>query len=184
MAAIASTCLGHLTMRRFQLALTVCEARQGIRTVNDGGVDYHFPAMTPDDYIGPGAAAARIKIDAMFTASGRRVQDFKQIALGAALGVAVREYPMAKGHGTADYLLFIDRSPVGVVEAKKQGTSLVEVEWQSKKYSEGVPEKHDARLGPLPFIYESTGIEARFTCGLDPEPASRAVFTFHRPETS
>ena len=94
----------------------------------------------PDDYIGP-QAAARIKIDAMLTASGRRVQDFKQIALGAALGVAVREYPMAKGHGTADYLLFIDGGPVGVVEAKKEGTSLVEVEWQSKKYSESVPEK-------------------------------------------
>jgi type I restriction enzyme, R subunit len=62
--------------------------------------------MTPDDYLGP-EAAARVKIDAMLTASGWVVQDFKQIALGAAPGVAVREYPMAKGHDTADYLLFI-----------------------------------------------------------------------------
>lgn len=138
--------------------------------------------MTPDDYLGP-EAAARVKIDAMLMASGWVVQDFKQIALGVAPGVAVREYPMAKGHGTADYLLFVDGGPVGVVEAKKEGTPLVEVEWQSKRYSEGVPEKHDARRRPLPFIYESTGIESRFTCGLDPEPASRAVFTFHRPET-
>ena len=136
--------------------------------------------MTPDDYLGP-EAAARVKIDTMLMASGWVVQDFKQIALGAAPGVAVREYPMAKGHGTADYLLFVDGGPVGVVEAKKEGTPLVEVEWQSKRYSEGVPEKHDARLRPLPFIYESTGIETRFTCGLDPEPASRVVFTFHRP---
>jgi type I restriction enzyme R subunit len=38
--------------------------------------------------------------------------------------------------------------------------------------------------GPfLPFLYESTGIETLFTNGLDPEPRSRRVFTFHRPET-
>ena len=36
---------------------------------------------------------------------------------------------------------------------------------------------------PLPFIYESTGAETRFTNGYDPEARSRRVFTFHRPET-
>ena len=36
---------------------------------------------------------------------------------------------------------------------------------------------------PLPFIYESTGTETRFTNGYDPEARSRRVFTFHRPET-
>ena len=35
----------------------------------------------------------------------------------------------------------------------------------------------------LPFGYESTGSETRFTCGLDPIAASRRVFSFHRPET-
>ena len=38
--------------------------------------------------------------------------------------------------------------------------------------------------GALPFGYESTGAETRFTCGLDPVPASRRVFTFHRPGTA
>ena len=37
--------------------------------------------------------------------------------------------------------------------------------------------------GALPFGYESTGAETRFTCGLDPVAASRRVFAFHRPET-
>ncbi|MCY3806772.1 MAG: DEAD/DEAH box helicase family protein, partial [bacterium] len=37
--------------------------------------------------------------------------------------------------------------------------------------------------GVLPFGYESTGVETRFTCGLDPVPTSRRVFGFHRPET-
>jgi type I restriction enzyme R subunit len=33
----------------------------------------------------------------------------------------------------------------------------------------------------LPFIYESTGAETRFTNGYDRD-AHRRVFTFHRPE--
>jgi type I restriction enzyme R subunit len=33
------------------------------------------------------------------------------------------------------------------------------------------------------LCYQSTGTETRFTCGLDPEPRSRRVFSFHRPET-
>ena len=36
---------------------------------------------------------------------------------------------------------------------------------------------------PLPFLYESTGDETMFTDGFDPEPRSRPVVTFHRPET-
>jgi hypothetical protein len=50
--------------------------------------------------------------------------------VGGGRGVAVREFPMAKGHGVADYLLFVDGKPVGVVEAKKTGTPLVGVEWR------------------------------------------------------
>jgi type I restriction enzyme, R subunit len=38
-------------------------------------------------------------------------------------------------------------------------------------------------ITPLPFIYESTGTESRFTNGQDPDPRSRRVSTFHRPET-
>jgi type I restriction enzyme R subunit len=138
--------------------------------------------MTPDDYLGP-EAASRLVIDAMLTASGWVVQDFKKIALGVARGVAVREYPMAAGHGTADYLLFVDGGAVGVVEAKKAGTTLIGVEWQSNKYGTGIPDKLEVRCSPLPFLYESTGVETRFTCRLDPEPASRPMFSFHRPET-
>jgi type I restriction enzyme R subunit len=35
---------------------------------------------------------------------------------------------------------------------------------------------------PLPFAYETTGVVTQFTNNLDPEPRSREVFTFHRPE--
>jgi type I restriction enzyme R subunit len=37
-----------------------------------------------------------------------------QLNLGASLGVAVREFPLESGF--ADYLLFVDRKAVGVVE--------------------------------------------------------------------
>jgi predicted short-subunit dehydrogenase-like oxidoreductase (DUF2520 family) len=36
---------------------------------------------------------------------------------------------------------------------------------------------------PVALAYESTGVETSFTNGLDPEPASRREFSFHRPET-
>jgi hypothetical protein len=35
---------------------------------------------------------------------------------------------------------------------------------------------------PLPFTYESTGKVTQSTNRLDPNPRSREVFTFHRPE--
>ncbi len=85
--------------------------------------------------------------------------------------------------GAADYLLFVDREAVGSVEAKKLGHTLIGVEEQSAKYGAGLPAGVRANRTPLPFAYETTGVETRFTCLLDPEPRSRPVFTFHRPET-
>ena len=98
-------------------------------------------------------------------------------------GVAVREFTLEKPHGRVDYLLFLNGQPAGVIEAKPQGTTLVEVEHQSGKYVEGLPEWMQPPVYPLPFIYESTGTETRFTNGYDPEARSRRVFSFHRPET-
>jgi type I restriction enzyme R subunit len=39
-------------------------------------------------------------------------------------GVACREVVMKAGHGRADYLLYVDRKVVGVIEAKPEGTTL------------------------------------------------------------
>jgi type I restriction enzyme R subunit len=38
-------------------------------------------------------------------------------------------------------------------------------------------------MQPMPFLYQSTGTETRFTSLLDPKPRSREVFSFRRPET-
>lgn len=128
-------------------------------------------------------AQARVEIDKQLQAAGWAVQSQDQLNLGAGIGVAVREFTLEKPHGRVDYLLFVNSQPVGVIEAKPQGTTLVEVEHQSGKYVEGLPEWMTPPVYPLPFIYESTGAETRFTNGYDPDARSRRLFTFHRPET-
>ncbi len=129
-------------------------------------------------------AKARVEIDRQLAAAGWVVQDASRANLSAARGVAVREFVMRPPHGRADYLLFVDGAATGVIEAKKEGETLRGVEWQTAKYEEGVPDEVPTALeGALPFLYESTGVETHFTCTLDPDPRSREVFSFHRPET-
>ncbi len=101
--------------------------------------------------------------------------------LYAGRGVAVREFGLKPGHGAADYLLYVDQKAAGVVEAKPLGHTLTGVETQSGKYSDGLPDNLASHLKPLPFLYETTGSETRFTNLLDPEPRSRNVFAFHTP---
>lgn len=73
----------------------------------------------------------------MLGQAGWVIQDRRELNLHAGPGVAVREMPLASGHGQADYLLFADGQAVGVVEAKPAGTTLTGVEPQTKRYSEG-----------------------------------------------
>jgi type I restriction enzyme R subunit len=125
---------------------------------------------------------AREQIDRMLVSAGWAVQDAKEVNLYAKKGVAIREFELKPGCGTADYLLYVDGQAAGVIEAKKEGTTLTGVEIQSDRYSKGLPDNLPAWFRPLPFCYESTGKETRFTNGFDPEPRSRNVFAFHRPE--
>ena len=138
--------------------------------------------MTGSAYI-PAEGRARVEIDRQLAACGWVVQDRGAMNLYAGQGVAVREFIMAPGHGRADYLLFVDGKAVGAVEAKPSGTPLAGVEPQSAKYAAGLPKDLPALVSPLPFLYESTGDETMFTDGFDPDPRSRPVVTFHRPET-
>ncbi|MET7768069.1 hypothetical protein [Nocardia sp. NPDC005366] len=82
---------------------------------------------------------ARALIDAQLAAAGWAVQDRRELNLFAAQGVAVREVTMTRGHGRADYLLYMDKKAVGVIEAKPMGTPLSGVEWQSAMYADGLP---------------------------------------------
>jgi len=127
--------------------------------------------------------AARLQIDAMLQSAGWILQDPKDINVQAGRGVVIRYFRLKHPFGEADYVLFIDGIAAGIVEAKPEGTTLTGVEAQTDKYSKGLPDSLPAYLRPLPFLYQSTGVETRFTNKLDPEPRSRQVFHFHRPET-
>ncbi|MGH3972235.1 MAG: DEAD/DEAH box helicase family protein [Pseudonocardiaceae bacterium] len=126
-------------------------------------------------------------IDRQLTAARWLVQDRRELNLFAGDGVAVRETVMAPGHGRADYLVYIDKQAVGVIEAKPVGTPLSGVEWQSAKYAQGLPAEVRRRVltvdGQLPFVFEASGSETHFTNGYDPAPRARRIFAFPRPET-
>ncbi|MFZ3082437.1 type I restriction-modification enzyme R subunit C-terminal domain-containing protein [Rhodoferax ferrireducens] len=126
---------------------------------------------------------ARVSIDTLLQQAGWHVCHMADANIHAARGVALREFPLNPGYGFADYLLYIDGKAAGVIEAKKEGSTLTGVEVQSARYAQGLPARLPAWVRPLPFSYESTGIETHFTQGLDPQPRARAVFAFHRPET-
>ncbi len=121
--------------------------------------------MTPE-------VKARQLIDEKLGQSGWVVQDIKRIDLGAGTGVAVREYPTDTG--PADYVLFVNRNAVGVIEAKKDtaAENITAVETQTERYA-------TARLkwrknnAPLRFLFEATGQIVRFTDNADPAPRSR-----------
>ena len=82
--------------------------------------------------------------------SGWVVQDKNAVNLYAATGVAVREFSLKAGHGTADYLLYVNRVAIGVVEAKPEGFTLSGVETQSAKYSTGLPDDIPTYQRPSP----------------------------------
>lgn len=91
--------------------------------------------------------AARHTIDKLLAQAGWAVQDFKQADIHAARGVALREFELTAGHGTADYLLYVDRKAAGIIEAKKVGATLTGVEIQSARYARGLPASLPAWLG-------------------------------------
>src|SRR5262245_56335898 len=121
--------------------------------------------------------SARVRIDAAIAASGWALQDYASMNLSAGSGAhraaAVREFPMAPGHGDADYLLFLDGQAVGVVEAKKEGATLTGVESQAEKYAKGLPSALRVPVRPLSFNYLSNGRQTLFFNLLDPRPRSR-----------
>jgi type I restriction enzyme R subunit len=123
---------------------------------------------------------ARQQIDRQLEQAGWIVQDYAQMHITAGLGVAVREFPLTTGF--ADYMLYAHAKAIGSVEAKPEGFGLMGVAEQSTKYSIGLPALLPKWEVPLPFAYESTGTECRFTNRKEPDARSRLVFTFHRPE--
>src|SRR5213082_2622482 len=125
---------------------------------------------------------ARQKVDKLLADCGWVLQNRTTINLSASRGVAIRE-ALLQRRDEVDYLLFVDGKAIGTVEAKPEGYTLTGVEEQSGKYGKNLLDVYGKWRDPLPFAYESTGVETQFTNQLDPVPKSRNVFAFHRPET-
>lgn len=117
----------------------------------------------------------------MLIKAGWQVQSKGKINLSAGLGIAVREYQTDVG--PADYVLFVDHKPVGIIEAKREeeGEKITTHEDQSSGYAKS--KLKFLQNSPLPFVYESTGTITRFTDYRDPKPRSRELFHFHQPKT-
>jgi type I restriction enzyme, R subunit len=65
---------------------------------------------------------ARVNIGKLLTNYGWVIQDMSGLNRYAALGVAVREFPLQTGE--ADYLLFVDGITLGMIEANPEGRTL------------------------------------------------------------
>lgn len=130
--------------------------------------------MTPE-------TKARQRIDQKLESAGWVIQDMKQINLSASAGVAVREFPTDSG--PADYVLFVHREAVGVIEAKQDnaGENLTAAEAQTARYASSQL-KWRKEGAPLRFLFEATGEIIRFTDNADPAPRSREIFHFFQPE--
>jgi type I site-specific restriction endonuclease len=153
------------TFARFHI-FRVCLQRHSRHQV----ADYRDNMPTPEEL-------ARQTIDKQLTACGWVVQDMSGLNRYASLGIAVREFPLDTGE--ADYLLFVEGKAVGVIEAKPEGTTLSGVAEQAAHYVVGLPQNIPHVKLPLPFQYESTGVETLFRDNRDPAPvcvpSSRAV---------
>jgi type I restriction enzyme R subunit len=138
------------------------------------------PALAPEEQ-------ARVLIDEQLTRAGWHVCDRREIDLVNKSGNAVREVIMKPDHGRADYLLYVDKKVVGVIEAKPVGTTLTGVQWQSAMYAVGLPEAYRPQAvlkdDRLPFVFEASGSETQYTNGFDPAPRARKIFNFPKPET-
>ena len=131
-----------------------------------------------------GEAQVREQLDRMLADAGWSVQNAGVGQdLWAARGVAVREVTTKAGR--ADYLLYVDRKLVGVIEAKREGADLTAAEQQADDYATGLTasQRRAAWRPELPFRYASDGGATRFRNTLDPDSRSRLVSYFHRPET-
>lgn len=110
---------------------------------------------------------ARQNNETLLSKCGWAVQDYSRLDPSVSRGIPLRELPLKSGE--ADYLLLVDRNAVGVIEAKKEGTLLSGVAEQSGHYGDQVPD-FMAVQGPLPFLYELTGVETFFRDRRDPAP--------------
>ncbi len=127
------------------------------------------------------------QVESLLKSANWSIQDHTKGVLKESLGVAVRDYPLARSYGKIDYLLFLEGKAVGLIELQStpqtKETPLEGVQVNSPKYSRGLPFTLRLFTRPLPFLYQSRGSANNFTNIFDPHPKPRHLIGFHRPET-
>ena len=129
----------------------------------------------------PEVKARHDKINPKLGAAGWDIQDYNTANVQSSKGVAVEYFQIGKDQ--ADYILFVNGVAVGVIEAKKEGETLIGKETQSSGYAKQFSAELSSIDLPLPFVYETNGNEIRFTNLWDIKARSRKIFSFFRPET-
>ena len=105
----------------------------------------------------------------------------RSAAAASSCSLRRREFPTVSG--PVDYALFVDKRFCGVVEAKPAGTTLSGFSEQAARYIADAPDFLGADPRQRRFEYVASDTETLFRDLADPEPRSRRLFTFHRPET-
>lgn len=126
--------------------------------------------MRPED-------ESRKIIDERLGQAGWVVQDFTQRDISAHSGVIIRNYPLAESK-EADYVIFVDKNPIGVIEAKKPGT-LTGVHNQSSEYLKLLTQKFPDANPAL--AYEATENIIQFSDTREIDYRPRELFWFHTP---
>jgi len=122
-------------------------------------------------------AQARQEIDRLLEAAGWHVCDAKAVNLHAARGVAIREFELTAGHGTADYLPYVDGNAAGLIWAKKGGCRALVFEVHNRPLPEGSSCRpcrvaHMILARPIGSLFPQSGEYMR-----DAKHRRRCVFT-------
>jgi hypothetical protein len=132
------------------------------------------------------------EVERKLVQAGWTILDYKQHNLSKLESVALKNVPTSsridRQEILSQYWLYIDRQVVGVVLIVKDGSKMFHLDGPSffmqQEMLRQLPGISMTRKA-LPFAYaiDSNGLGAHFKSYLEPQPLSRAVFTFHQPET-
>ncbi len=127
--------------------------------------------------------SAREIIDELLAKSGWVIQERKPLNLSVARGIVLRGIRLAQGR--YDYLLLIDRNPVGVIKVKKaaDSTAAEPSDGSDENLPDFLAQLFPGGVAKLPFHYEATGTELHFRDERELHPQMRPIAAFHRPET-
>jgi len=126
---------------------------------------------------------AATAIEVWLRAAGWAIQDADDLKIPKSGGMAARALPLTRDYGRIDFLLYVEGKAAGFIEIDTESHVLPGVDPFAEKYRRGLPIILPVHTRPLPFLYQSNGVQIRFMNLFDSEPHSRPLFAFHRPDT-